>query len=99
MCFALNIFPSNCFSNNSQSVRIRQEINNLAIPTDCGLCKQRFVPTTGLHSVLSPSKRPVCPSCAEGAIDVTSPAEREKNQADLARFEALYSAPQYVKAA
>ena len=93
MCFALNVFASNCSTSNFRSVRIRQAVNNLSIRTDCGLCRERFTPATGLHPVLSTNYRPVCPICASGALDVTTSAEQEKNAADLARFEMLYRAP------
>lgn len=99
MCFALNTFFSNCSNSNFTAVRIRQAVNNLAIRTDCGLCRKRFTPATGLHPVLSTNYRPVCPVCADGALDVTTPAEHEKNAADLVHFEGLYRAPVYAKCA
>ena len=99
MCFALNFFASNCSSTNFRALRVRMGINNLLIPTDCTACKKSFVPSVGLHPLLNTNGLPVCPSCAEGAVDVTSPAACEKNEIDLVRFEALYRAPQYRKAA
>lgn len=99
MCFALNFFASNCSPTNFRALHVRQGINNLLIATDCTVCKERFVPSIGLHPLLNTNGLPVCPSCAEGAVDVTSPAARETNEVDLARFDALYRAPQYRKAA
>lgn len=99
MCFALNFFASNWSSSNFRALHIRREINNLRIATDCTVCKERFVPSVGLHPLLNTNGLPVCPSCADGAVDVTPLAQRERNEADLVRFEALYRAPQYRKAA
>lgn len=99
MCFALNTFFSNCHSSNFSAVRIQQEINNLAIPADCGVCSNRFTPARGLHPVLTTNKRPVCASCAAGAVDVTTPAQQAKNAVELARYEMLYRAPVYAKCA
>ncbi|MDB5962465.1 MAG: hypothetical protein JWP59_3759 [Massilia sp.] len=99
MCFALNVFLSNPSSSKADAIRIRQAINNLAIPTDCGVCRTRFMPLVGLHPVLCKGNRPVCPSCAAGAVDVTTPAQRDQNAADLAHFEMLYRAPHYLKCA
>lgn len=99
MCFALNFFASNCSSSNFRALHIRQGINNLRIATDCTVCKECFVPSVGLHPLLNTNGLPVCPSCADGAVDVTSLADRERNAAELVRFEALYRAPQYRKAA
>ncbi|MBK4735993.1 hypothetical protein [Noviherbaspirillum pedocola] len=86
----MSIRTCNPLIRQSDALRIRQAVNNLAIPTDCGRCGCRFTPKVGMIAVVAASNRAACDDCATGAVDVTSQEQQKQNAIDLERFDRLY---------